>query len=781
VADSRTRTLDKRPWYRRLVGFELRETEVLALVVIAGIISGITFLLSGIPTHGDTWPHIVRVQVTYEAFRQGHLPNWSFFFYNGYPLLRFYSPLFYYLGAIIAFLTGGDPFQATKVLLFLLHIGTGVAFYLFARNRLRSPAAAFIASFAYLFSFVHMFYIQWLSRYPIELCLVLMPLSLWLLDRLLARPGLGRAVMLGIVLALLPLAHVLHAVFFAPFVLLWFFAAPSAAVGDSSFVIRHSSFARRLVWFLGACLLALLLSAFFLVPFLVEGMRYRMPEPFVPLPTPSLLTMFGLSRVLNGYSGGYIGLSVLVLVVLGAIRLAREHRLLRHPGFWGFLIAVLFAFNSRLPLLGRLPLVSNLTPDRFLFFALLFAALLAGYGYQALAGKPAQDSKVKGHKSKLFGFVSCVLSFDFTAPRWLWLPVLAVLFLDLGPRLITNVYQPVDVFLGSREYIYGKLAGRTDGRLLDVTPEGWWRYGRFPASGYLFARTPAVLGPPYHQFAPRSMLYAYAWVEDLAREFLDSTDQDLSRQARCELRLLDARYIITLPARQGREQGVTWVFLKRGLTWDDTLVRRYSDRPEGDSAQDSGLAPLGLGTYPGASPVIVSSRVLRRPTADFTQVPIQNFYVASDWRGLVGEMELDPETGTARRLFTIGLDDSLPGIEAPSCRVSAIRQDHEQVDFALEVSRDCYARLAWSYYPELQVTDNGAAASTWETADQFLLVRLNAGRHAIVIRPTNTPLRRSFGLLSAISLVIAVGLLAGTRIRRRARRHDRLDTSIPTT
>jgi hypothetical protein len=748
---------------RRLVGFELRETEVLALVVVAGVISGLTFLFSGIPTHGDTWPHIVRVQVTYEAFRQGHLPNWSFFFYNGYPLLRFYSPLFYYLGAVISFLAGGDPFQATKVLLFLLHIGTGVAFYLFARNRLRSPAAAFIASFAYLFSFVHMFYIQWLSRYPIELCLVLMPLSFWLVDRLLAKPDLSRAIVLGIVLAFLPLAHVLHAAFFAPFVVLW-----------CVLEVRLAGHVKR-VWvhFLGAGLLALLLSAFFLIPFLVEGSRYRMPEPFVSLPTPSLLTMFGLSRVLNGYSGGYIGLSVLVLVVLGAVRLAREHRLIRHPGFWGFLIAVLFAFNSRLPLLGRLPLVSNLTPDRFLFFALLFAALLVGHGYQAFAGRSrGQLLRNANPKPEVLNpdpdLEPGVSNSGFPLRRWLWLPVFAVLFLDLGPRLFTNVYQPIDVFLGSREYIYGKLAGRTDGRLLDVTPEGWWRYGRFPASGYLFARTPEVLGPPYHQFAPRSMLYAYAWTEDVAREFLDSTSQDLSRLARCELRLLGARYVVTLPARQGRDSGVTWVFLKRGLTWDDTLVRRYSDRPEGDSAQDSGLAPLGLGTYPGASPVVVSTRVQRRPKAELTSVSIQSFYVASDWQELVEEMELDLENGTARSLFAVGLDDSLPGTEAPTCRVSVVQQDHERVDLALEVNRECYARLAWSYYPELQVVDNGAAIATWETADHFLLVRLGAGRHTIVIQPTTTPLRRSCGLLSTISLFSAVMLLVGTRIRRRA-------------
>jgi hypothetical protein len=764
VPDTRTRTAHRRPWHRRLVDSELRETEVIALVVVAGALSGISFLLSGIPVHADTWPHIVRLQATYDALRAGLLPSWSFFFYSGYPLLRFYSPLFYYLGGIICFLTGGDPFQATKVLLFLLHIATGVAFYLFARKRFRSPVAAFIASFAYLFSFVHMFYIQWLSRYPIELCLVLMPLSLWLVDRLLAKPGLSRALVLGIVLALLPLSHILHAVFWLPFLTLWLLLID---------VSPRVNLGRRLLWLLVSGAGAVLLSAFFLIPFLIEGTRYQMPAPFTALPAPSVLTMLGLSKVFNGYSGGYFGLSVLILAALGITWLARERRLLRHPGFWGLLIAVLFAFNSRIPLLGRVPVVRNLAPDRFLFFALLFAALLAGYGYQAFAGRsrgqllrdanPKPEVLNPNPDSELG-----VSDLGFPLRRWFWLPVLAVLFFDLGPRLITNVYEPVEIFQGSREYIYRKLAGRTDGRLIDVAPEGWWRYGRFPASGYLFARAPEVLGPPYHQFAPRSMLYAYAWFDDLAREFLDSANLDLSLTARRELRLLDARYVVALPARKSAEQGVTYVFLKNGLSWDDTLLLQRAGQSVDADTLSSEWKPLALGTYSEATPVIVSCRVKPRPAAPYSRVAIQNYYIASDWQEFVADLGLDPETGVAERIFTTGLDDSLPGDQAPGCRVGAVRTESERVELQLDVNRDCYARLAYSYYPELRVLDNGRETQVWETADHFLLIRLAPGRHLVRIQPTTTGLRRSTGLLSAAALILTLALLVATRVFRRA-------------
>jgi hypothetical protein len=171
--------------------------------------------------------------------------------------------------------------------------------------------------------------------------------------------------------------------------------------------------------------------------------------------------------------------------------------------------------------------------------------------------------------------------------------------------------------------------------------------------------------------------------------------------------------------------------------------------------------------YSAASPVIVSSRVEPRPEAGFARDTIQNLYYASDWRELVEDMGLDPEAGTAQRLFSVDFQDSLPGPAEPECRVSSIQQEPERVELQLDVTRDCFARLAYSYYPELHVLDNASETPVRETADHFLLVRLNQGRHRLVIYPVQTPLRKATGLLSAAALILTLAGLCGTGLARR--------------
>ena len=776
------------PFGRRalsLLNLELGEFQVAGLVLLVGALSGLSHVFPGYPFYGDVWPHLVRLQITYEAFRAGHAPGWSFFFYNGYPLLRFYSPLFYYVGAAFCFLTGGNPFTAAKMLLFLLHVGSGIAVFYLAVGALRDRASAFVAACCYLLSYWHVIYVVGLGRYTVGLVFLVMPLSLWFLTRLLDNPDLTRALLAGVGLALLPLSHIFYAYFWIPFLVAWCLAEwlkPAPGRG------------RRIAWLLAAAAIGILLSAGFTLPFLIEGPGHRMVQPPVAPAAPSWTTVLGLTRGMSGYSGSYIGFSIVLLGLSGVVLLVRERRWFASGPFWGMALSLILTFSAYSALATRLPMAGELSTERFLVFALLFLVLLAGYGYQYLRQR-------------------------FNV-NWLWLPVWAVLVLDLAPRLYANVYRPAEEFLEGREYVYTKLFGRQDGRLLDVPTEGkdpLRRFNRLPANGYLFAGVPSVLGPPYHQFAPRSMYYAYAWANHIANEFLDSTQDALSVQALQELRLLDAKYVVTLPTHKVSGPGVTYVFLKKGLIWNDTLLRQVA----ADTAPEKGTPlrgvspslPFVIGTFEGLSPVVVARRVMR--VEEFKSSGVQEFnsstlqlfnsstpcpalrpsplpyadslvqqgtyYVAHDWQELPTRMGLDPRTGVAQTIFTLELDDSTragPGLQFEATR---LRQEQERVDLQIAVNQDCYARLAYSYYPELEVLIDGAPSRVWETADHFLLVRLVAGRHSIQIAPRTTSLRTITGAVSGSAWLIAVAaLLLAAVLRRRNRNLPRKHESLKT-
>jgi hypothetical protein len=789
----------------------LSDGQALGLMIAAGALSGISFLFAGLPAFGDVWPHLVRIQVTYEAFRSGHLPGWSFFFYGGYPLLRFYSPLFYYLAAPFCFLTGGNPFVASKIVLFLLHVASGIVLYYLARHLLEDPIAALVAGFCYLFGYWHLLYVIGMGRYPVALVFVVLPLGLWLFDRLLEKPDLPRAILAGLAIAALPLTHVFFAYVGIPFLLVWFLLRISSPLTGSGTppVFGAKTGSVPILSSVLAAVIGVLLSAVFTLPFLIEGPQRRMPEPALNLPPPSVWVLSGLSSEMSGYSGSYMGLGILILAVCGVLLLRRKRRLLGNPSFWCLLVSLGFAFSSYLPFMSRLPLISELASERFLVFTLVFVCVLAGFGYQYLEEK--------------LGF------------RRLWLPVLAVLFLDATPRVFNNVYRSPDEFLESRQYVYRKLAGRTDGRLLDTPVEGkdpQRRFIRYPAQSYLLAGTPAVLGPPYHQFAPRSMLYAYAWTEDIAREFLDSTSDKLPERTLRELRLLDVKYVVTLPTHKTSGQGVTYVFLKKGLTWNDTLIRQMAADQERISKEnpDSMLTrqPLAIGTFEEVSPVVIAPEVAPvRSLGDATSFRPENwwcphsldsleqlhtYYIAPDWESLPEEMGLDPGTGVAQRILIradrapSGLTTKTPRHQEPGTnnqlnsvgtlpvfapktggvpilsedsvplqfQVGRLQQEHERVELNLIVSSDCYARLAYSYYPELQVLDNGTPTQVWETADHFLLIRLTRGSHALIITPTLTRIRVISRLISAIALVLCLtGFILSKAVRPRARSHLR--------
>ena len=89
-----------------------------------------------VPVSGDVRSHIFKIDMLYNLLLDGSWPGWSKWWYEGFPLFQFYPPGFYFLGAILTFITKHSVISY-KLLLFLTHMSNCVATYYFSRRFLR--------------------------------------------------------------------------------------------------------------------------------------------------------------------------------------------------------------------------------------------------------------------------------------------------------------------------------------------------------------------------------------------------------------------------------------------------------------------------------------------------------------------------------------------------------------------------------------------------------------------------------------------------------------------
>ncbi|MCK4527579.1 hypothetical protein KAW18_09430, partial [candidate division WOR-3 bacterium] len=74
-----------------------------------------------VPVGGDVRSHIFKIDMMYNLLLDGSWPGWCQWWYEGFPLFQFYPPGFYFLGAILTFITKHSVISY-KVLLFLTHM-----------------------------------------------------------------------------------------------------------------------------------------------------------------------------------------------------------------------------------------------------------------------------------------------------------------------------------------------------------------------------------------------------------------------------------------------------------------------------------------------------------------------------------------------------------------------------------------------------------------------------------------------------------------------------------
>jgi len=712
----------------------------IGLVVVAAVLSSYPFIAPGDPYAVDTWPHLARQSIVYHAVKEGFSPFYTFMLYCGFPVLRFYSPLLYFLGGPLTLLTAGNLVLALRILLVALHLVSALTMYLYLRrneeNRKKKDEGAglgpALGAIVYLVIPWRVLHLSVIANYPQALVYVLLPLVFAAVENVLAgrgEKGETRAVMrqgllLGLWVSLLFLSHLVYAVFTLLFLAVWWVAR-----------------AKRMTeqWRpLGVAILAGVgVSAFFLVPFVVEQAAHRFPITHLNLGVPDLMMLLGVKVRTGGYGGAYFGVSVILvlLAAVGAVLFNRRFRC-QVPALLGLTGSLFLTFGPSLLREKQYLITAGLPPERFLVFVVFFTALLVPSAYELVRSALARR---RVRADVVFGVIA------------------GLVMLDCLLNLTGFAYADRGNFLAVRGDVYRIVANEPHARLLDLditepkiddVARTLW----LPTVGVIFGRLPTPLGLPYHQYAPRTMLHVYPWVDYITRDIADTTAKTISDNTRKALAFMGANYFMTLPttiSTTGNDTGPFALLLKDGMDWNGEFVAAQRD------------PPLALGrTHQGL--VLAANKVV--PMAPETLVADHSFIVAKNWRRLLDVLQLD-ETNHSLNFIPVPAgteQESLPGL--PAVEVSGTRIRHQDVVAGLRVNVDCFLRVAISYYPELEVLLDGKPVHFAETADHFVYIRCPAGLHALSVRPRLGGLRVVTLLVSLFSLPVVLVLIV---VRRR--------------
>jgi len=697
---------------------------LLFFLAALGVLSGSSFIQRFIPFGGDTWAHIARAQVVYtEFFTSLRVPIWSFFFYSGYPFLQFYSPLLYYVTGLATLVTGGDVFTGTKLVLFLCHIASGFAMYYFAKEVFRNRGAAFVAAIAYLLTYWHLYQVLFLARYPVALFYVIFPCALLSLE-LLIRAGRHRhALLLAGIVALLFLIHIGFAAFALLFMVVWLgfrLAQPP----------ERKSAGSRLRLCIGGFAGAFLLSSALLLPFALELAQYRtsVTGSLPPVLPGSLLAWWETGQAPS--AGRYIGLSLLGLALVGVIEgIGSRHRHFMPLVACTVLALILTFAKGRVGVPDYPPFISESLGPQVLSFLVTFLPLLAGGGYLWTERKLGRRSAVLICSVFLVG--------------------------DLLPMSIRNIYHPPEA-LGTRYNYYQRLRqDSTDSRLLDLgsslaDPFDYFRLARYPGTGFIFAGRPSPLGF-FWQFASGSADYAYQWAGEVGRDLANPTTDSVATTTLSALHLLHVGCIIVpSPARRG--DTILALTRKGGVDWDMLGI-------------GSPVLPAMACTVDDPSQVLVANVVKPWPGAGTTASWV--YLVPSDWKILLDSSIVDPQTLALRAIWSKdGISDSVPG-NPPELLAARSSLEQQRVELDIEVSKECYVRLPYSYFPTLRLTIDGRSARIFCGADRFIFTRVPSGRHRLVLVPTLSSIRR---LAAGLNLAAVLGFIGFACLPRRSRR-----------
>lgn len=668
---------------------------LLSILIALSAFAAHSLLRSGHPRLGDAWAHLARTQIIFDAIKQFTIPYWDFKIYYGFPFLKFYSPAYYYIAAIFTLLTGGNLIFGTKLLLFISHILSAVTMFIFVRKFLKNGGAAFVAGLACAFSFWHLYQILAMSRYPVALIYVFAPLCFWAVINYNEKQTIKRALIMGGFWGIALLIHPQYGIFSIFFSLVFFVPYLKTL---------------KLAPMLWGIVSMLCLSGFSILPFFLEGQKYLnlfSTEKYVSV---SLIALLEWSKNVNRYGnwlmGEYLGLSIVILAIIGLMKTMKDSIGLKLPLLVGLLCCLLFIFGLDLPGFESFYRLVGMMPKRFLLFFIMILSVFAGNGYLYI---------IKRYKN----------------PAIFLLMVSIIILADLAPTALqSRCYPPKSFVMKNRDLVYANVTrgyvladlGEADSSMFD--------FGRllyYPGMQSIYSKNPSPYGY-YYQFASKPLLYSYPWLNMLAQEQKIESPDSISSLNDKIAELLNLKYVV------------------------------YEDKERG----------AGLGTFENISPIIISGKLLPWPDSRISLVG--QYCYADDYKQLLDSMFIDTKLATASKLWARGIKELIvEGFEMSRPIVSQFDLHQNTAQITIETRSPCFARIPLSYYPDIKIYINGVRCpKMYESADHFMIVQLDKGVSKIDVIPTRSTIEIVSLYLSGICLVaVSVVLYRERKSRKR--------------
>ena len=709
-------------WFRSLSRFveQALATERSARILLSLICLVLVrfYFAPGQPTWaGDSGCHITYAIIAAQSFAAGELPIWSNAFSTGSPYIQFYGFLFFYLVGLCDLLSN-DPFNAIKLVTGLSHCLSGFAMYLLVRTATGSRASALLAGICYVASFWHTQQVVIMGRLPLSVFYALLPLPFYALERL-QRPGstakavIGGAISLGL-LAFVHVGYAFWGVFF------FFFYAAFRLVG-------HQANRKQLLGALGIFAGAVAFGAPLTLATWLERGQVGLAEG-IHLGGGSLPGWHQLLVWSNAYFrlsplppeqhnwlGGYLGLSLVILTLVGFVVYAAQRTRRQPPdavaraAFACLGLAVLIVFGHDGPILADLAVVQAFNAGRYLLFIVFFLALGCG---------------IAGHLLHQHG------------PKRTYTFLLLLILADLGPTTFRHLYiprwaQPIgypadvlrDLATEAQAYTWPEIPNY---RVFATTQQHHF-YLLVP---YLYGQTSIPQLQSAYVAAPQAWFFSIEpWTLFVQGIWGQAANTPPSRSQNefmaAGAKLFNVRDI--LASQAGNPNAIARI--KTHADSPVLVAPAIVSYPEKTVEQ---FAAATKRIFPDADPEILQ-RVL----------PIH-------W--LSKAMEIDLRDNTCKRFYIRDHDAKALFQEAPRVEVLEHRVYNQRVSLTLQTSAACYARLAYAHYPDLQVTVNGREVEALQTAGYFIALPLNAGRQQIEITARLSPLRQATLLLDLVLL-----------------------------